>query len=190
MFNKLTKAIVLTFCFIASSQAFAFDFFRDTYLLNIKQGSELSGKVSAFRNESFETAAGGEVRFDKWYNTKWTDAQLDFMTKVDDNFGIIWGVSTGERGAKYKIDPSLKLGFVYMTEVRKNVSVSFKAHYRFGGRLREQSCVADYGDIGGVQQVNCRLAASVLSPQETLKYLLNEKPEDAIMVSFQVKITF
>ena len=46
----------------------------------------------------------------------------------------------------------------------------------FGGRLTESPCEADYGDIGGIQTVNCRLAASVLAPEETLKYLMNAAP--------------
>ncbi len=187
---NLTKIAAVVGLMVASSHAAAFDFIRDTYFVNAKQGSELSAKVSAFRNESFETAGGRNISFDKWYYTKWTDAHVDFITQLDNNLGITWGVSTGERGAKYRIDPSFKLGIMYTTEVQRNVNVSFKAHYRFGGRLTERPCVADYGDVGGVQQVNCRLAASYLSPQETLKYMLNEKPSDAIMISIQLRITF
>lgn len=36
--------------------------------------------------------------------------------------------------------------------------------------LTERACTADCGDIGGIQRVNCRLAASALLPEETLRY--------------------
>ncbi len=39
---------------------------------------------------------------------------------------------------------------------------------------------ADYGDIGGVQRVNCRLAATELEPKETLKYLLMKETKTII----------
>jgi hypothetical protein len=64
-----------------------------------------------------------------------------------------------------------------------------RGHYTFSGKLREKSCTADYGEIGGVQEVNCRMAASILPPSETLKYKFNDKPIDfmAINVVFQYK---
>lgn len=58
----------------------------------------------------------------------------------------------------------------------------------FGGRLKEKTCSADYGEIGGVQTVNCRLAASTLQPAETLQYLMNEKPKQDMLIS--VKWTY
>jgi hypothetical protein len=45
-----------------------------------------------------------------------------------------------------------------------------------GGNLTEKSCQADYGVLG-TYGVNCRLAASEMAPEETLKYLVNAKPE-------------
>ena len=44
------------------------------------------------------------------------------------------------------------------------------------GDLNEQPCEGDYGDIGGVQTVNCRLAATFLAPEETLQYLAHAEP--------------
>jgi hypothetical protein len=38
--------------------------------------------------------------------------------------------------------------------------------------------MADFGDVGGVEQVNCRLAATEMAPAETLKYLVNELPPE------------
>ena len=59
-----------------------------------------------------------------------------------------------------------------------------------GGTLHEKSCSADYGQIGGVQEVNCRLAASTLPPAETLRYLLNEKPYNHNQVSLMLTWRF
>lgn len=66
------------------------------------------------------------------------------------------------------------------------MSLSVRATRILGGRLRERSCVANYGEIGGVQAVNCRLAASVLPPGQTLGYLFNDKPynKDISFVQF------
>ena len=47
-----------------------------------------------------------------------------------------------------------------------------------GGRFKEHSCTADYADLGGLEQVNCRLAATELAPEETLKYLVNDLPPE------------
>lgn len=61
----------------------------------------------------------------------------------------------------------------------KNAKLSFQSTFvPFGGRLKEKICIADYGDIGGVQRVNCRLEATELEPKETLKYLFNERKKD------------
>jgi len=65
-----------------------------------------------------------------------------------------------------------------------------RAATRFGGGLKEGTCVADYGDIGGVQSVNCRLAASELPPQETLKHLFNQAPHDRVTLNFRYSINF
>ena len=46
--------------------------------------------------------------------------------------------------------------------------------------------MANYGDIGGVQQVNCRLAATELMPETTLSYLLHRAPPS----SFALNVKF
>jgi hypothetical protein len=51
--------------------------------------------------------------------------------------------------------------------------------------MEEKTCVADYGDIGGIQAVNCRLAATALEPAETLQYLYNEKPSSYFRLGYQ-----
>lgn len=151
-----------------------------TYLLDIRQGSALSRQVSQASAQGFELSGGAPVRFDRWYGSAWKDLQLSWMTQWHPQWGLIWGWSTGERGAKYRIDPSVQLGFVFQQPLGRDSSWSLRATTRLGGRLRESACVADYGDIGGVQAVNCRLAASVLPPAQTLRLLWNDPPHDRV----------
>jgi hypothetical protein len=132
--------------------------------------------VSGLAGGGFETAGGAWIGFDRWYSSRWQDARFSWMTQLSPNLGVIWGFSTGERGEKYEIEPSLKLGLAVHAPVTRTTSVSLRATRIVGGRLRERACLANYGAIGGVQSVNCRLAASVLPPDQTLSYLFNEKP--------------
>ena len=74
------------------------------------------------------------------------------------------------------VEPSIKLGLVAQYEFDNKSFITIRGTTIIGGRLKESSCTADYGDIGGVQQVNCRLAATTLQPSQTLQYLHNEKP--------------
>lgn len=147
-----------------------------THLIEAEQGSLLSARMAGLVGGGFETSGGTWVGFNQWYSSKWQDARLSWMTQLSPNLGLIWGMSTGERGGKYAIDPSVKLGFVVQTQMTRQTSLSLRATSIVGGRLRERACVANYGDIGGVQSVNCRMAASMLPPSQTLGYLFNEKP--------------
>lgn len=163
-------------------------FLESTYLLDLRQGSTLSSKVSQLRGQGYETAYGDKISFDKWYSTNWTDARIVFMTQLTKSTGLVWGLSNGERGQKYIIEPGLTIGFIHQEILSKNSTLTFYGTTVFGGRLKEKTCSADYGEIGGVQTVNCRLAASTLQPAETLQYLMNEKPKQDMLIS--VKWTY
>ena len=106
--------------------------------------------------------------------------------------GVLWGVSTGERGPKYRIAPSLLLGAVWVQPISSRERWVFRYSQRWGGRLTEHACQADYGAIGGgVQEVNCRLAASELAPEDTLAYLYKQKPSEAqARVSLRRELAF
>lgn len=145
-----------------------------TSLIEIRQGSDLSSRILGLRGQSFESAGGQRVEFSGWYGSNWTDMRATWMTQLSPNTGFIWGLGTGERGPKYSISPSVKLGFIHQARIDRRTVLTLRATTTLGGRLREKSCTADYGDIGGVQTVNCRLAASTLEPAETLRYLFNE----------------
>ncbi len=161
-----------------------------THLVEIAQDSELSTLASSYRRGGFGSAAGQWVSFDKWYRSKWTDTRVTWMTRVSPEFGMLWGFSTGEQAEKYSISPSLKLGAVYQTKVGSNASFTVRATSVIGGRMNEKTCTADYGDIGGIEQVNCRLAASQMPPAETLKQLTNALPPNRHNVWVRYALTF
>jgi hypothetical protein len=150
---------------------------RSTYLVEVKQNTDLSLMASAMQQGGYETSRGEWQSFEPWYKSTWKDTRLSWLTQITPQWGLIWGLSTGERGMKYRIAPGLRLGFVFQTEQSKYRQISFSFSGTLGGRLREKPCIADYGDIAGVQLVNCRLAASALEPSSTLQYLAVAKPE-------------
>jgi len=170
--------------------ACASEFLDRTYLIDLGQGSQLSQIMRAAQNGSFETSNGSLVSFKDWYSTSWTDARFAVLTQLEPWLGIVWGASTGEYGQKYAIDPSLKIGVVVRSEIDKTSSISFKATTIIGGSLREKSCIADYGEIGGIQKVNCRLAASSLAPNDTLQYLYNMSPINTYFFSIEYRLLF
>ncbi len=148
------------------------DLLRSTYILGIRQGSPLAGITDGVRNGGYELADGTWISFDPWYRNDWRAVFIDMLTQTSDDFGIMWTLGTGERGEKYVIDPSLMLGFIAQVHPKPNSTLSLTVTTTFGGGLTELPCVADYGAIGGIQTVNCRLAATVIPPAETLQYLL------------------
>ncbi len=160
-------------------------FFEATHLIEIKQDNGHSRRLDPLQQAGFESARGAWVSFNPWYSSAWKDTHVTLMTQLGSGLGVIWGAGTGERGAKYSISPSLRLGGVFRFELQKNTFVSFKATTLFGAQLKEKSCTANYGDIGGNQEVNCRLAASTLAPASTLPYLFNEQSGNKNQVLLQ-----
>lgn len=148
--------------------------------VGIAQGGDLSSFVAPWRQESYELQTGEVVDWYRWYKTSWVDLKLTWFSPVTPQWGVLWGVSTGERGPKYRIAPSLLLGAVWVEPISSRERWVFRWSQRLGGGLTEHACQADYGPIGGgVQEVNCRLAASELPPADTLVYLYRRKPSEA-----------
>ena len=182
LMNLFVLAILLGNATMSNAENFATswpsiqNFIDATHLIDFKQGSELSGKVSDSSAGGFETAQGNFVSFKQWYQTNWTDTKTVWMTEINPNLGVIWGFSTGEKAEKYEISRSVTIGFAYSTQIDKTSFLSIRGTTILGGNLREKTCTADYGDIGGIQEVNCRLAATPLPPSETLMHLFNDKP--------------
>ncbi len=158
---------------------------ESTHLIELAQDTVTSLKARELRTGGFETATGTYIDFSRWYSPDWYDTRISWMTQITPKFGFIWGISTGEQAEKYSIDPGLRLGFIYQTNIGKNSTVAFTASTYVGGELRERTCQADYGEIGGVQEVNCRLAATTLAPAETLDYLTYSKPGDVWQITYK-----
>lgn len=147
-------------------------------LVDIHTGSPLSDMVRQLKVGGYELADGTNQSFAQWYDSRWRDLSVSFLTQIDDGFGIYWGFSSGERGAKYVIQPGAKLGFILQEQLSPETTLTLSGIFSLWGRLKERACVADYGEIGGIQKVNCRLAATPMPPSQTLDHLLDEAPPD------------
>lgn len=175
---RQNQIILFGILLLLQPSCFAFSSLWDaTSLIEIKQGSELSSKMGLYQGGGgYELSGGSPVNLKGWYTPAYVDTRVTYMTQVHPKVGLIWGFSTGENAQKYTVDPSMKLGLVFRHEFDKTSALSLRGTTILAGRLRESACTANYGDIGGVQQVNCRMATSTLAPSETLQYLYNEKP--------------
>lgn len=165
-------------------------FWSATHLIEVKYDEDHTRWLSPARSGGFETSDGRWVSFRPWYDNKGLrNTSLALMTQISSSFGIIWGVGTGERAAKYLITPSLKIGAIYQTQLSKSSVFSVKGSTVLGGQLREKTCIGNYA-LEGEQEVNCRLAASVLPPAETLKYLYRERPYNHTQLQLQFSAKF
>lgn len=160
----------------ADTAGFASRFFDNTYLIALEQGTEQSRKVSGLGFGGFDLAGGDPIAFERWYRSSWKDSTFTFMTQVNKNWGVVWGLRTGESGPKYTISPGLTLGIITQRQLSPNFYISLQATTLIGNKLTEKPCTANYGDVGGVHVVNCRLAAAPIAPAETLKYLVHDSP--------------
>jgi hypothetical protein len=174
--------------FIASSLAKSK---RDTtHLIDLTYGAGLSGRARTLQIGGYETSDGQWVSFDPWYRTSLRDWRATWLTELTPHWGLIWGMSTGEVGRKYKIEPSFKLGLVMNQPVNRHANVSFMIARVFWGHLKEKTCLAAFGELGSESLVNCRLAATPLPPSETLKYLLHESPTDSLSATVRYTLNF
>lgn len=186
--QRVVARLVFALLFV---QASACDALPDrTQLIGVSVGSDLSPIPAGARWLGYELSTGERVTFRDWYDLQLPELRLEFITEVAPDLGLIWGFGTGERGEKYRIDPSLKIGLLHMWPVGDNGVLSVRLTTRLGGQLHERPCTADYGDIGGVQRVNCRLAATPIEPRETLHYLWDERPGDRLEASVGVSFRF
>ena len=140
-------------------------------LLDFRLGGRFTSVADSLASGGFELAQGEYVSFDDWYSPKFREISVRFLSIQSPNLGLTWGFGTGERGEKYRIHPSIELGFIYQKELFPNGWLTFLADFVIGGSFLERTCTADFGRIGGVQTVNCRYAAKPIEPSETLKFL-------------------
>jgi len=160
-----------------------------TSILDLRRdGAQARELLRLTRTGGYDLAGGGYQSFSRWYAGRLNPVRADLVTQVTSGLGLLWGVSTGESGEKYTLQPGFRAGLVAVAPISRTTSMSFTARTTVGGRLREKPCTADYGEIGGVQQVNCRLAASDLAPQDTLAHLWDFAPPDQSQLT--VRLTF
>ncbi|AZO37190.1 hypothetical protein EOA27_04100 [Mesorhizobium sp. M2A.F.Ca.ET.037.01.1.1] len=167
-------AVLLACAFLFASGAAAQEW--TTSLVDVHQGSPLSDKARGLGTGGYELQSGSWISFSRWYHASWIDMHVDFLTQITPDTGFLWGFGTGEQAEKYRIEPSLKLGFLTQTHPNPNSTLSLSVTTTIGGNLTEKPCEADYGEFG-TYSVNCRLAAGETAPEETLKYLVSARPE-------------
>lgn len=163
---------------------------EDTHLLDVRLGSARADIARSLSNGGYELSDGTPIDFEDWYEPHLPEMTVMFLSQVSPRTGVVWGLSTGERGEKYRIDPGLWLGVVHRVPVGRNADVTFTAMSLVGGDFREDSCMADFGQIAGIATVNCRLAASRLSPEDTLDYLVREDGASETVVSIRYEFRF
>lgn len=161
-----------------------------TELIDVRYGTPASDLVREQSHRGVELSDGTFVPFDDWYAGERRDLGATFFTQIDETLGLYWGFTTGERGPKYRIEPSLRIGFLKQWRLSRHEDITLSASAVVGGWIRERTCIADYGEIGGVQTVNCRLSDSTLPPAETLKYLLDQPPAQRLRLTLSYSMEF
>lgn len=182
-------AFFMTTAFLVSTEkSFSQEFIEKTTLLDISFGSGRSQIAKSLSVGGYELADGTQIDFKNWYRSDFPELNLKFLTEINSSVGVIWGFSSGERGEKYRIDPGLWLGFIYRNQLTENSSLTLSGITLLGGDFEERECRADFGAIGGIQSVNCRLAASALPPEKTLDFLVEESGfnETALSIRYQM----
>lgn len=157
----------------------------------LNQISVGTGHSSFVQNESqggYELESGDFVSFDRWYSKQSLDKYVEFATLLSDDLWLHWGMSTGEVGVKYEIEPRLTLGVEKFIPLSDNLGLWAQANVTFGGYLKEKPCMATYSLLEKAHAVNCRLAADILPPEETLQFLWYEPPPT--QVDLKVRVTW
>lgn len=164
--------ISIMFC-APPSMALGLDCLERAELYDVSLGSRRYYYARSARYGGYETANGSFVSFESWYSPNYPELNVKVRSPLSSGLSLIWGLSTGSRAEKFTIQPGVWLGLDYATELTNNVFLVLNAMTLIGGRLTEHPCNADYGSFGTFS-VNCRLAASHLSPEATLEYLFRE----------------
>lgn len=154
-----------------------------TRLSNLKMGSAFETTTRQTARGGYELEGGRFKSLGDWYSSDWRDLSVILETPLNDNSWLTWGFSTGERGDKYRVQPSLIVGFQKVWTIRDSSFLTFDITARIGGHLQEDPCSANYSLSNEQVAVNCRLAASLLPPDQTLDYLWDVAPPDRLRVS-------
>jgi hypothetical protein len=125
----------------------------------------------------------------------WQDTEVMFYTRLIDSnrarLDVLWGGSTGQEAQKMYVQPSARVGLFFAAAPTDTFLINAKfTTVVAGGRTIERPCMADYGQIVGVQAVKCSLASSVLPPAQTLAYLQNTPSKEQIVANIELKWFF
>lgn len=189
----LASLIALSGALMAPVAGWGQAWLEDTRLAGISMGSSFESTISRAARGSYELEGGRRQSFDNWYASDWRDLSAVFETRLDGLEGdawFVWGISTGERGEKYRVAPSLIVGYERVWTVEESAFFTIGLRAKLAGRLDEDPCTATYSLVQGPVAVNCRLAASPLPPDETLDYLWDEAPPDRFRVSIGYVVYF
>ncbi|MDZ7906776.1 MAG: hypothetical protein U5N55_14145 [Cypionkella sp.] len=164
-------------------------FWGQTSLRGLSLDGLNAQKVRQAARGSYELSGGGAVKLAKWYSPDFPNLSASFETNIGHGVSVIWGGSLGESGAKYRLGPSAVVGFALRRPAGRNATFNLEVIGHVGGDLFEDLCVADYGSLGGVQPVNCRLAATALPPKKTLEYRWDDSVTAlaTIQLSYQLR---
>ena len=188
---KASLKMLVTSCFATFALSVqAQEFWENTFLLDLRMGSSRSDIASGLARGGYELDDGSPIDFADWYTARFPDFNVKFLTSVSDDFGLVWGFSTGERGKKYRIDPGLWIGFIYRHEITSRSDWTLSAISMLGGNFTERDCVGNWPEFGGPQRVNCRLAATPLPPKDTLRFLVRERGFRETRVSLRYQFRF
>lgn len=150
-------------------------FWGSTDLVGLGFETSQSLFVRSAAQDGFELSEGGAVDLNGWYSPKAPNISATFLTQVagdlTGDLDVLWGAALGEVGEKYRLGPEVTLGLAMRRKLGRYGVVQLDVYGQYGGALREVACIGDYGALGGEQSVNCRLAASILPPEETLAFL-------------------
>lgn len=161
-----------------------------TTLIDLRRDTPPAFDLQRTRFQGYELADGRFQSFSRWYAGRFAPIRADLITQITPNVALLWGVTTGERGEKYTLQPGVRAGIVTVHALTLRTSLSLTARTTLGGRLKEVPCTADYGEIGGVQRVNCRLAAADIAPEATLTQLWNFAPADQHQLTLRLTTHF
>ena len=163
---------------------------QGTRLVGVRVGEGHSQLVRTTSRGGYELEGGEYQSFSQWYGFEIQDIEVEALTYMADGFWLSWGISTGQSGPKYRIDPSIIVGFEDSIDLQNGWSLWIWAKGKIGGYLWEESCVADYSLSSAEDTVNCRLAASTITPEQTLEYLWAEPPPNQFNVGLQLTWLF
>ena len=174
------------------------DTFLSTSLYSLRQ--TLTGQYaysSYLYAPAIDLADGGKYSLQGKFRpaNNWVDTELMFATRVVDSnrarVDFLWGASTGQESKNLYVQPSARLGVFAAFAPRDDLILTAKiTGVVAGGKTIERPCIASYGADLGEYAVKCSMASSVLSPQETLKYLQNTPSKEQILAKVEMKYFF